>query len=455
LDAPASTSRAPIERFRPRGRPLSVTDLVSPAWCEMQWAFVLARHGRKRMNAAMASGTRVHQRLEAEVHRTVQVETTSREDSFGLRIWNVIQGLQTLRDTGMTRELEVWGVFKGQLINGCIDELSYVCPDTDQEAEAEAEAGGRIRVAADQTQLTDFYGADSQTSTSTRDTESYRPTPTSSQETPSSQEMPSSQGSADGGQSLRHLRSFRMKTSRIYICDVKTRAAASIPRGAAFRPTYLQLMLYRHLLGQMVRGTVSIVALCRALRLDVDANFSDRFIAQIGAMDEKFYEAASEAASDAADEVASGASSKSNNSPGPSGTPGSNAETRDDAIDLLLTHNSLRSLWALLRSEYMLTFPSGEASLGNLLKAEYRNPDDGAIRGMTTFVYERDLITEYVTSVLQWWHGEREPVGVVEQEAYKCRNCDFREDCGWRSEREGEARERFREKMGERRRSRV
>jgi exonuclease V len=183
-------------------------------------------------------------------------------------------------------------------------------------------------------------------------------------------------------------------------------------------------------------------------------------------MNENFYDA-SEAADEVVSEAASAPSAPSATSGAPSGAPSDSRQAtpwpsapapRDDAIDLLLAHNSLRSLWALLRSEYLLTFPMGEASLGGLLKAEYRNPDDGAIRGMKTFVYERDLIVEYVVQVLQWWHGEREPAGVVEQEAYKCRNCDFNDDCAWRVEQEGRATERVREKLKEgegRRRSRV
>ena len=122
--------RSPLERFRrPPKKTLSVTDLISPAWCELQYLYTLSKHGKKKRTPAMKQGTAVHKALEDEVHTTVQVSTTKREDSWGLRIWNIIQGLRTLRDTGRTREFEVWGTVGGELVNGVIDELSYTCPD--------------------------------------------------------------------------------------------------------------------------------------------------------------------------------------------------------------------------------------------------------------------------------------------------------------------------------------
>ena len=71
--------------------------------------------------------------MEEQVHTTVPVDVQTKEDTWGLKIWNVIQGLRTLRVTGMTRELEIWGVVDGQIINGIIDELSYTCTDPELE----------------------------------------------------------------------------------------------------------------------------------------------------------------------------------------------------------------------------------------------------------------------------------------------------------------------------------
>src|SRR4051812_42196852 len=67
----------------------------------------------------------------------VPVQVASNEDRFGLKLWNTIQGLRTLRETGLTRELEIWGIVDGQVVNGIIDEVSYTCPDPDFEESLE------------------------------------------------------------------------------------------------------------------------------------------------------------------------------------------------------------------------------------------------------------------------------------------------------------------------------
>lgn len=86
----------------------------------------------------MKKGSTIHKTLEDEVHTTVPVEITTKEDAMALRIWNIIQGLRSLREFGMTRELEIWGLVDGELVNGVIDQLSYECPDPELEATAAA-----------------------------------------------------------------------------------------------------------------------------------------------------------------------------------------------------------------------------------------------------------------------------------------------------------------------------
>src|ERR1700712_809658 len=83
--------RSPLERFRTKPKKaLSVTDLVSPAWCELQYWYTLTLHGRKKRTPAMKQGSKVHQKLEDQVHTTVKVDIQTKEDAWGLRIWNVI-----------------------------------------------------------------------------------------------------------------------------------------------------------------------------------------------------------------------------------------------------------------------------------------------------------------------------------------------------------------------------
>ena len=125
----------PILRYRaPPQKALSVTDLVSAAWCELQYSFDLSKHGRKRATSAMKKGTVVHEKLEAEIYTSVPVEVKTKEEKWGLKLWNVINGLGILAETGMTRELEVWGLVGGELVGGVVDAVSLVCPNPAVEA---------------------------------------------------------------------------------------------------------------------------------------------------------------------------------------------------------------------------------------------------------------------------------------------------------------------------------
>lgn len=228
--------RSLLQRFRtyPR-KPFSVSDFTSGgAWCELQYYFTLTRlpGGKKTRTAAMKGGSKVHKKLEDEVHTTVRVEIETKEDVFGLKLWNVIQGLRTLRDTGLTREMEVWGMVDGNLVNGIIDSLSYSCPNEEFE-----------------------------------------------------EEILMSQGEGEG--------EGKRRDRTIYLSDIKTRGSKKPPSGAAsLRPTKIQLFLYHRLLSEMIAGKLDFMAVLRRLDIAPDEPFSDAFLAQVGSLhDDVFYDA--------------------------------------------------------------------------------------------------------------------------------------------------------------------
>ena len=346
----------------------------------------------------MKQGSAVHKTLEDQVHQVVAVDIQNKEDAWGLRIWNIIQGLRTLRETGMTRELEVWGVLDGLVVNGIIDELSFICPDRELEEEvppaAAATAAAATRAAhgkaarspppADQTSITNFL-------------------------------------KSNNGQDYKHgviknPRSLLKRTSKIYLTDVKTRGVKSIPKGASFRPTLMQLMLYHRLLADLATNKVDADVLFNRYGLDATAPFSDEFIAQVGGLNEVFYDAPSDPSEGQDFPVSS-----------------------QDSVELLLGHNSIRQLWGLMIQEFHRTMPAGINSIGNVLKAEYRDQADGAILGIKTFLYDAGVMQTYLDDELSWWKGERETQGVSIEEAYKCRSCEFAEGCTWRKAKVDEA----------------
>lgn len=240
-------TRPPIERFRSKPKkPLSVTDLISPAWCELQYFYTLSKFGRKPRTQAMRTGSKIHQKLEDEVHTTVPVRVQTKEDRFGLRIWNTISGLRCLREAGLTRELEVWGIIEGQVVNGVVDEISYECPDSDLEA--------RIQKSDD--------------------------TVISSKDQPSISQAFARASSVqhDSNAWIGHSESGR----QIYIADVKTRGVRSKPTGASLRPTWMQLMLYRKLLESLSLNIVDVETVFTRFDLDPLATFTEDFLQQIG-----------------------------------------------------------------------------------------------------------------------------------------------------------------------------
>ncbi|KAJ9137451.1 Exonuclease V [Pleurostoma richardsiae] len=412
--------QSPLERFRTYpNKPLSVTDLTSGAWCELQYEYTLTRlpGGKKTRTRAMKEGTKVHKKLEDQVHTTVEVNVSSKEDLFGLRIWNVIQGLRTLRDTGLTREIEVWGIINGNVVNGLIDGLTYRNPDPDFEEEY-------------------MSSQDSQRSGKQKKIDDFLP------------KQPVT-GARNGS------------TRKIYLVDVKTRGSKTLPSGAAVRPTKVQLFLYHRFLSDMACGELDYHFVFRRYGLDVDKPFSDQFIAQIGSLHHEIF-------IDAMSTVSSSPSSRSSRS--------SSSRAMSGMRDLI-RYRSLSELIKLLISELRLTFPNGEDSIGPLVTAEYRSrppptppsrdkkeededgegrgdkesaDEGGAVVGQNVFPVDDNSLNQFLAENMQWWNGKRKAHGVDIEEAFKCRTCEFAELCTWRKEMDEENLRKVRERLAAR-----
>ena len=379
----------PLIRFRsfPK-KPFSVSDLVAGAWCELQYYYTLTKlpGGKKTRTAAMKGGSSLHQKLEDEIYTTVTIEITKKEDAFGLKLWNVIQGLRTLRDTGMTRELEVWGLVDGHVVNGVIDNLSYENPDPQFEEEVRSSQG--------------------------------------------SQE-PSKTDSKDQKITTFFHSSSKPPQRQIFITDVKTRASKHIPSGAALRPTKIQLFLYHRFLSDMAAGRLDFLRVLARYGLEPDEPFSDTFVAQIGSLHDDIFE-------DAVDDSATW--TKDSGSDHSSPTPD------------LVRYRTLRSLISLVETELRLTFPEGAASVGSVVNVEYRkrarrtsdgieDADDeeaGKLLGANVIFVDPQALESYLEKDLQWWEGQRPPDGVAIEEAYKCRSCEFADECEWRLRQDAE-----------------
>lgn len=391
--------RSPIERFRTAPRkPLSVTDLVSPAWCELQYWYSLTKYGRVKRTPAMKQGSKIHKQMEEQVHTEVPVETRTKEDRLGLRMWNIIQGLRTLRATGLTRELEVFGILDGEVVIGIIDEISYKCPDEHLEAEilGKDETAGtngkkmkkEEKLSPDQRTMNDFF--------------------------PGSQEQPDLLNSQSAW-----LSGSRKAASRpLYLLDIKTRKSKTLPRlGSQMRPTQMQLMLYRRLLNDLAANKVEAERIFDRYHLGPHVPFSGTFIAQLGAIDLQSSQASSILeVDDSNDEMPS------------------SQEQSTDPLEEVLAYNTLSSLWSHMIAEFSRTISvnASSSALSPLLTAEFRNSTSGQVIGQRSFAFDAEVLDTYIASEMQWWRGERETQGVEIEEAYKCGICEFAEGCTWR-----------------------
>ena len=190
----------------------------------------------------------------------------------------------------------------------------------------------------------------------------------------------------------------------LYITDVKTRRARSIPNDVSARPTKFQLMLYNHMLSNMIAGNFDFATVAEHYNLDMHAPFSDSFIAQIASLDV-------------------------------------------DGLDLILSHNSLAGLWSLVPSAFGKVAQAqgptpteyGQLEVSPILTAEYRDSSTGDVRGTKTFLYDDEMLGDYISNSMEWWHGERPARGVEIDEAFKCQICQFAPECQWRKNKVEEA----------------
>jgi len=194
----------------------------------------------------MKKGTKVHKVLEEQVHTIVQVEVTTNEDQWGLKLFNICQGLLSLRRGGLTRELNVFGFLNGYFIQGIIDEISYTKPGTHVAGKAPPAA------ASDESSDSDSDGG--------------VPLPIDLT------------GSSPPPSTPKHK-------LVAYVSDTKTRATQTIPRGSQLRATALQLMFYHHLLSGLCAGDVDFTKVLENFELDGSKNFSDTFLTQIASLD--------------------------------------------------------------------------------------------------------------------------------------------------------------------------
>ncbi|KAJ7222871.1 exonuclease V [Mycena haematopus] len=163
---PSAEVGSPIHRYRYRTGTLSVTDLISLAWCELQFDYGLRqRRYRKLANRPASfraeSGKEItvqqdiaarndkttkrgqvllfprifygadtfvefiHKELELELRpeEEIEVVVTNEEERWAFRLINFLSSLVSLRAEDRAREIPVFGIVDGVVVVGIIDEL--------------------------------------------------------------------------------------------------------------------------------------------------------------------------------------------------------------------------------------------------------------------------------------------------------------------------------------------
>ncbi|EIW59588.1 uncharacterized protein TRAVEDRAFT_71603 [Trametes versicolor FP-101664 SS1] len=295
-----SSRRAPFQEFRKwNGGILSVTDLVGPSWCEVQFDYGLRQKRYKKLedrptsfvtaegktisvvqnvaaqnDRTVSRGKSVHKVLEREVQPdVVAVQVTTPEERWGLRLVNMLSSLHTLMTHGYCREMPVFGVVQDQVVTGIIDEIARKpMPLTTQETHNQgvgtsspnkrgppstpskhATKRSKHDAVQDQAQITNFFSPGKRASIPPPATE---PTEYS-----------------------------------LHLSDTKTRTRPALPPDEDTLASRVQLMLYHRLLSNLLAPSAPFVqaptpldfaALWTRVGVDPARRFSDGFLTQAG-----------------------------------------------------------------------------------------------------------------------------------------------------------------------------
>lgn len=188
-------------------------------------------------------GQKIHKRLEREIHpEEVVVRSTSVEETWAIRMLNMLSSLEALISLGKCREMPICGFVGDVYVSGIIDEIERLPIEPNN-------PGTAVRR---QSTLNDFFGGN------------------------------------------------RPRTHRLIISDSKTRASGHLPKFEDTRAGQYQVMLYKELLDALMISapypapaagailptstTGGFTKIFDHLDLDPSAPFSDGFLAQASAI---------------------------------------------------------------------------------------------------------------------------------------------------------------------------
>ncbi|KAF8910084.1 exonuclease V a 5' deoxyribonuclease-domain-containing protein [Gymnopilus junonius] len=450
---PAKAKLSPLAQFR-LWTSLSVTDLVSPAWCEVQYDYGLrgrrSRPINKRPKSFTSSsgktispevsvvqkndvrtkqGLAVHKQLEREIKfDELKVDITTEETRWALRLVNMLACLQGVLD-GFTREMPVFGILHGEVVVGIM-----VCT-----------TAKRARTDSSSQTLVDSF-------------------------------FKSPKKSAEKLAAVGHTPSPNRQTGYILcIKDHKTRNRSFLPSEPDMYPSRLQLMVYRRLFSELVARDppYDFTALWETLGIDSKLIFPTNFLVQaqlirdttdfpstclddLVASWHRLLEKSNILGVDTtleliyhlrppddskgkrkAKAVESSTSlgheaESSNATADGDGTK----ESHNVGSEVLLKTENIQLQWALQQS--VISLSSSKPSENPDLNQDASDGDGihhFKIIGHKRFLFDAQVLDNHLTHVMKWWRGQREPEGVAIDRTYRCRTCEYANDCEWRAQK--------------------
>ncbi|KAF5368532.1 hypothetical protein D9758_002158 [Tetrapyrgos nigripes] len=279
---PSTSNPSPLQRFR-RNKVLSVTDLVSPAWCEFQFDYGLRQKRSRKLeyrpdsftsesgkkivvdnqvaivnDQITKSGKSVHKKLEQDIRpEEVTIDITTDEERWALRVLNMISSFDILVHLGYSREIPVFGIVRDQVIIGVIDEVR------------------RLPVSGIQTSKRPLVSPQ----TTPRKLKKSRTMPSPSQK-PITAFLSLNQIPSSGTSSYNPSPIEAPTRHSLHLVDIKTRRRNSLPDDDDTISSRLQLMLYSRLLTDLL-GPFDFAAIWQKLNLDANRSFSQTFLSQM------------------------------------------------------------------------------------------------------------------------------------------------------------------------------
>ncbi|GLB35723.1 putative exonuclease V - a 5' deoxyribonuclease [Lyophyllum shimeji] len=307
---------SPLQKYR-RAGVLSVTDLASLAWCEVQFdyglrqrrsrplasrpdSFVSAKGKEIFVEKAVAArndvttkqGRAIHKHLELEIRaEELPVDVTSEEEHWALRcgldsalnlpsilicltgssLVNMLASLRCILLEGFTREMPVFGVLQNEVVVGIIDEVvrrpqvQPVPPKRHHASSSTTPKSKKMRRSPSPSQpaITEFFSNEN--------------IPFSAADS----ELDLAEGSVAPHSDVPIIPSARSPCI-LHLIDTKTRRSNSLPSHQDTLPSRIQLMLYYRLLRDLTSTSppFDFASFWRRLDVNPSATFSTRFLIQ-------------------------------------------------------------------------------------------------------------------------------------------------------------------------------